>query len=318
MENEALRICSDKNRGMRKYMEDEINIVTETEQVPITYLGVFDGHGGKEAAIYAREHLFQNIKTQPGFFDSDITKVKAAIREGFLKTHADMFNIWLNRKDGHYSTSGTTATVVIIRENKIFVAHVGDSTAVIVEKKDDLFVAESTVDHNPHNAEERSRIEQMGGTVAKIRGVPRVICKTSVRQAITLAVSRALGDLWSYDKNRRQFIVSPEPDIKHIDLIKNQHKFVILATDGLWHVINPKQAIDIVYEYGLSNKSRRKNCSKYLVDEALILWQKRREEADNVSVIVAFFDDEFKTWTDDDNAESIASSEANTSDNDTI
>jgi len=85
---DALRICHDKNMGMRKYMEDEISIMSgKNDQIPTTYLGVFDGHGGKEASIYARDHLFTNLKAQPGFFDTD------PIRQGFLKTHMDMFNI---------------------------------------------------------------------------------------------------------------------------------------------------------------------------------------------------------------------------------
>lgn len=92
-ENETLRICSDKNRGMRKYMEDELSILSETDPVPTTFLGIFDGHGGKEAAIYAKQHLFQNIKAQPGFSSTDVNCVKESIRQGFLKTHNDMFNI---------------------------------------------------------------------------------------------------------------------------------------------------------------------------------------------------------------------------------
>lgn len=93
MDLETLRICSDKDRGMRKYMEDELSIVTETDPVPATFLGIFDGHGGKEASMYAKEHLFHNIKIQPGFATSDVDRVKESIRQGFLKTHHDMFNI---------------------------------------------------------------------------------------------------------------------------------------------------------------------------------------------------------------------------------
>ena len=79
---------------MRKYMEDEISIESgSTDQIPTTYLGVFDGHGGKEAAIYARDNLFDNLKAQPGFFDDEPEKVKEAIRQAFIKTHMDMFKI---------------------------------------------------------------------------------------------------------------------------------------------------------------------------------------------------------------------------------
>ena len=91
---DKLRICHNKNPGMRKYMEDEISIENgTTDRIPTTYLGVFDGHGGKEAAIYARDNLFDNLKSQPGFFDNDPENVKEAIRQAFIKTHMDMFKI---------------------------------------------------------------------------------------------------------------------------------------------------------------------------------------------------------------------------------
>lgn len=324
----SLRIYHDKNMGMRKYMEDEITVISGTyDQIPTTYLGVFDGHGGREAAIYARDHLFDNLKTQPGFFDTNPEKVKEAIREGFLKTHWDMFKIvetWPKRKDGHNSTSGTTATVVILRANKIYVAHVGDSAAVLAQKKNNQYVAEElTEDHKPESVKEKSRIENLGGHVASTKGVPRVIWKRAVKQALNitpryeyvpfLAVSRALGDFWSYDTHTEQFIVSPDPDVHHIDLDgSSKNKFIILASDGLWGVMNAKETVEHVCKYELSHSKRRRNCSKSLVDESLSIWQRKRARADNISVIVVFLDDEFKTWSEDDDNESVASSEADT------
>jgi len=66
---------------------------------------------------------------------------------------------WPKRKDGHLSTSGTTATVVILRKNKIYFAHVGDSAAVIAQKKNNKYVAqELTVDHKPESYKEKSRL----------------------------------------------------------------------------------------------------------------------------------------------------------------
>jgi len=75
-------------------MEDEISIVSgANDEIPTMYIGVYDGHGGNEASIYAKDHLFTNLKAQPGFFDTDPAKVKEAIHKGFLKTHMEMFQI---------------------------------------------------------------------------------------------------------------------------------------------------------------------------------------------------------------------------------
>ena len=65
---------------------------------------------------------------------------------------------WPKRKDGFHSTSGTTATVVILRDGKLYVAHVGDSAAVLCCKNDKDFDAqELTRDHKPEDVNEKAR-----------------------------------------------------------------------------------------------------------------------------------------------------------------
>jgi len=53
------------------------------------------------------------------------------------------------------------------------------------------------------------------------------------------------GDLWSYNAEKDAYVVSPKPDVTVVDINKS-HCFVILATDGLWHVVQPAQAVDTV------------------------------------------------------------------------
>ena len=72
-----------------------------------------------------------------------------------------------------------------------------------------------------------------------------------------------VGDLWSYDKEKGVFIVSPEPDLKYIELVPGKQKYLILASDGLWGVMNGQQAVDIVknYESNSSKKPEDRNCA---------------------------------------------------------
>ena len=51
-----------------------------------------------------------------------------------------------------------------------------------------------------------------------------------------------VGDLWSYDYYRGEFIVSPEPDIVYHELKPGKDKFLLLASDGLWGVMNGEEA----------------------------------------------------------------------------
>jgi len=61
-----------------------------------------------------------------------------------------------------------------------------------------------------------------------------------------LAVSRALGDLWSLNKQTNLYSVSPEPELTVVEIDPNKHRCLILASDGLWNMITPEIAVEIV------------------------------------------------------------------------
>lgn len=73
---------------------------------------------------------------------------------------------WPRTATGLPSTSGTTASVVVIRRDRVYVAHVGDS-AVVLGVQDSpsevLRAEEITQDHKPELPKERKRIEGLGG-----------------------------------------------------------------------------------------------------------------------------------------------------------
>lgn len=326
-ESLTLRVCSEANQGMRRYMEDELSVVLETETDRNAFLAVYDGHGGKDAPIFAKEHLYKNIKCQPGFNSEDPELVKKAIKDGFWKTHMDMFKAvdsWPKRKDGLNSTSGTTCTVALLRGRKLFIAHVGDSAAVIGEQDGETYKSNDiTVDHKPEDPNEKARIEAAGGRVSTT-SVPRVVWKrerkdqsldsptdstkpTKYEYVPFLAVSRALGDLWSYDREKDIFIVSPEPDITYTELIPGKHKFLILASDGLWGVMKGQTAVNMVLEYEANStkKPDARNSAHELVQKSLGLWQARRSRADNITAIVAFLDEDIPNNSDSDSEGSI-------------
>jgi len=61
----------------------------------------------------------------------------------------------------------------------------------------------------------------------------------------TRFLQHVTGDLWSYNAEKDTYVVSPKPDVRVVDINENQC-FIILATDGLWSVVEPSQAVDIV------------------------------------------------------------------------
>ncbi|XP_004608658.1 protein phosphatase 1D [Sorex araneus] len=275
----------------------------------VAFFAVCDGHGGREAAQFAREHLWGFIKKQKGFTSSEPAKVCAAIRKGFLACHLAMWKKlaeWPKTMTGLPSTSGTTASVVIIRGMKMYVAHVGDSGVVLGiqdDPKDDFVRAvEVTQDHKPEHPKERERIEGLGGSVMNKSGVNRVVWKrprlthngpvrrsTVIDQIPFLAVARALGDLWSYDFFSGEFVVSPEPDTSVHTLDPQKHKYIILGSDGLWNMIPAQDAVSMCQDqeekkYLMGEHGQ--SCAKMLVNRALGRWRQRMLRADNTSAIV--------------------------------
>lgn len=236
-----LRVTGHSKQGGRKYMEDLFSVAyqqTEDEKdLEYAFFGIFDGHGGSEAAAFAKEHLMNSIVRERLFWSERDEDVLKAIREGFINTHLAMWKEqenWPRTASGLPSTAGTTASVAFIRRGKIYTGHVGDSGIILgyqAAGQGSWHAQRLTRDHKPESRSELQRIEQCGGKVVSKSGVPRVVWyrpqighkgpitrSTPFDEIPFLAVARSLGDLWSYNSANNEFVVSPEPDTNVIPI----------------------------------------------------------------------------------------------------
>uniref|UniRef100_A0A8C7YN62 Protein phosphatase, Mg2+/Mn2+ dependent, 1Db n=1 Tax=Oryzias sinensis TaxID=183150 RepID=A0A8C7YN62_9TELE len=272
----------------------------------VAFFAVFDGHGGREAAHFASEHLWGLLKRQRGFWSKDPSEVCAALRKGFIACHHAMWKelpTWPKTITGLPSTSGTTASIVVIRGVHMYIAHVGDSAVVVGVRENDsditLQALEVTQDHKPELPKEKERIERLGGSVMKKSGVNRVVWKrprlthngpvrrsTVIDQIPFLAVARSLGDLWSYDFYSGEFVVSPEPDTTVMTLDPKRHRYIILGSDGLWNMMPPTNAVNMCYNHDKMVGPKGMSCARRLGCTALLFWKDRMLRADNTTVIV--------------------------------
>ncbi|XP_036339386.1 uncharacterized protein LOC118748806 [Rhagoletis pomonella] len=316
-----LRVTGQCSQGGRKYMEDYFSVAYQQSEnakdLEYAFIGIYDGHGGAEAATFAKEHLMMQIINQKAFWSDSDHDVLRAIREGYIATHYAMWRDqenWPKTANGLLSTAGTTATIAFIRREKIYIGHVGDSGIVLgYQNEGEKFwrAKQLTVDHKPESAEERARIQRSGGKVVVKSGVPRVVwnrprnaghrgpirSNTPVDEVPFLAVARSLGDLWSYNSMRNVFVVSPDPDVQVIKINSKTFRCLIFGTDGLWNVVTPQEAIDTVYERECINERLQAfahaeggspewtNPSKGLVERALKTWSAKKMRADNTSVV---------------------------------
>uniref|UniRef100_A0A1I8NTS2 PPM-type phosphatase domain-containing protein n=1 Tax=Stomoxys calcitrans TaxID=35570 RepID=A0A1I8NTS2_STOCA len=317
-----LRVTGQCSQGGRKYMEDYFSVAYQQSEnakdLEYAFIGIYDGHGGAEAATFAKEHLMMEIINQRLFWSDSDHDILRAIREGYIATHYAMWreqDKWPKTANGLPSTAGTTATVAFIRREKIYIGHVGDSGIVLgYQNENENFwrAKQLTVDHKPESVEERTRIMKSGGKVVVKSGVPRVVWnrprnashkgpikhKTPVDEIPFLAVARSLGDLWSYNSERNEFVVSPDPDVKVIPINPKTFRCLIFGTDGLWNVVSAQEAVNTVREKEIINErlqAQRGDCphegnqwtnpSKSLVDQALAMWSSKKMRADNTSVV---------------------------------
>ncbi|CAL1528704.1 unnamed protein product [Lymnaea stagnalis] len=283
----------------------------DTDHIEFAYFAIFDGHGGPEASAFCRDNLLNEIIKYDGFWTDDDKKVLDAIRKGFLDTHRAMWNVldsWLKSVIGP-CLAGTTATITIIKQGKLYSGHVGHSALVLGENDlcggGNLFQAICiTKDHKPDDPDERLRIEDSGGKVIVKSGVPRVVSRkprTNREKFPTLAVARSLGDLWSFDNDTQKYIVSPDPDVGVLKLDPNKHRCLVLASDGLWNVLSPEESVNMVmdveakFEQGIINDPNVdvgpwSNSAEQLVSRALEKWQSKALIADNTSCVVVVID----------------------------
>lgn len=322
-----LRVTGHTSIGGRKYQEDFFSVAyqqTENDQsLEYAFFGIYDGHGGAEASLYAREHLMNTIVSQKLFWSENDEDVLKAIRDGYIQTHYSMWreqDKWPKTSSGLPSTAGTTASIAFIRRGKIYIGHVGDSGIVLGYQKDKESHSGNeactwnsmplTEDHKPEAYAEKMRIMSCGGKVVTKSGVPRVVWNrprighkgpvrrsTPIDEIPFLAVARSLGDLWSYNSAVDEFIVSPNPDVSVIEIDPKRYRCLIFGTDGLWNVLSPKHAVEIVHAAEMENIRIAleggcdwKNPSKLLVNEALERWSKSNMKADNTSVVIIMLD----------------------------
>ncbi|KAI3887748.1 hypothetical protein MKX03_018595 [Papaver bracteatum] len=234
-------------------MEDYI--VAKFKQVDENELGlfaIFDGHLGHDVPDYLCSHLFENILNETDFW----TQTEHAIKKAYLITDDKILE-----KAVELGKGGSTAvTAILINGQKLVVANVGDSRAVLCRNG---VAKQLSVDHEP--SKERKDIEDRGGFVLKLPGdVARVDGQ--------LAVARAFGD-----KSLKEHL-SSEPDVA-MEMIDEDTEFFILGSDGLWVVMSNQEAVDTIKDI-----KDPKSAAKHLVEEAL-----RRKSRDDISCVVVRF-----------------------------
>ena len=238
----------DKNLKYRQSMEDiGVTIPNLTNDYKTSLFGIFDGHGGNDVVKYIKDRIPEIIKKNL----NDLYPIEQCFINSFNKIDEE-----LKFYDSEYT--GSTATIVLIQDNKIYCANVGDSRAYIIY---DNYIKKITVDHKCSVPEEAERIIKAGGKITKNRVQGQLV------------LSRSLGDLYV-----KKYGVINLPDIS-TNTIDYNIKYVVIASDGIWDVVDEKTVLNM--------SKMKKNADDFCKD--LVKLAIEKESKDNISCIVISF-----------------------------
>ncbi|XP_047341468.1 probable protein phosphatase 2C 58 [Impatiens glandulifera] len=239
------------HHAMEDYLVSQLKKVHEND---LGLFAIFDGHMGHTVANYLQSNLFDNILKEGDFW----TDTKRALKRAYVTTDSYILEHSVSLGRG----GSTAVTAILVNGQKLVVANVGDSRAVLSKNG---VAKQLSVDHEPNKEEEKRMIESKGGFVSNIPGdVPRVDGQ--------LAVARAFGD-----KSLKRHM-SSEPDVIE-ETINGDAECLILASDGLWKVMTNQEAIDAI-----KHIKDAQQAAKHLTEEAVA-----RKSRDDISCIVVKF-----------------------------
>ena len=215
---------------------------------------LFDGHGGDKVSTYLQKHFGEKMKAYiniSGDEEIDFEKLFKEIDEEF--NHFQYYKI------------GSTATIIYITKdlnNKIilYCINVGDTKCILTQTNGSrkLSYDDLVNDQNEHN-----RIIKDGGYIKNGR-----VCGE-------LMISRAFGDWES-----KQYGVICSPHVTRLEINENS-KYIILASDGVWDVLDDLD----VYKFSLTAENSKKLCDD-IIQNSL-----DRESSDNISCFVIKLND---------------------------
>jgi len=300
----ALRYAYLSQRGyypedLYKANQDAFKVIPrfagEADQI---FFGVFDGHGvdGDSCSYFVRDNIEAELKLQMAKYPEDFEK---AYKETFIQV-----NIRMHDQEFDDSMSGTTAIAAFFKGTQFTVANIGDSRAVVGEKKGKRVIAYSlSIDQTPYRQDERERVKASGAVVMscdQLEGIvpyhenwgvnlgeeldnggdpPRVWAPG--KSFPGCAFTRSIGDAVA-----ESIGVTAEPELLRKELTE-EDQFVVLASDGVWEFLTNQSVADMILKF-----TDPLDACRAVVAESYRLWLQYEVRTDDITMILAFLDTE--------------------------
>jgi serine/threonine protein phosphatase PrpC len=194
----------------------------------LTLHAVFDGHGGPMAARHCAEHFPQllcEVYAELSSQGERQSRLEMALIVTFERMDREI------RTNDEIKTHGTTATIIVISEEMVTIANVGDSAAFLHRK--DGQVESMIVDHRVESCSEPELKRVINGG-AEIRQARDDRGKAVGPKRIFpggLMMTRSIGDADASD------VVIAQPAITQISY-PPEGCTILMGSDGIWDFIN--------------------------------------------------------------------------------
>lgn len=291
--------------------------------------GVFDGHGkdGHHCAQFTRHHLPLQTKMA-----MDKMRAKSQsnelnreqIHNALLRAHVETNKMLHRNPQIDDSLSGTTAISVFFhgRRNRITIANVGDSRAVIGSlppnsmsggnhdvlpeaPRSSIKARPLSRDQTPYRKDERVRIRKTGARILsldQLEGLEPINEESENGEELELGEELDEGGdpprVWAPngdypgtaftrsigDAMAEELGVFAEPEMLSREL-KPEDKILVLASDGVFEFLTNQSVIDICAKFNDPLEACRA-----VVAEAYELWLQYELRTDDITIIVIFID----------------------------
>ncbi|XP_057771903.1 probable protein phosphatase 2C 35 [Salvia miltiorrhiza] len=278
-----------------KENQDSFCVKTNIQGNPnVHFFGVFDGHGlcGTQCSNFVRDRLVEILSNDAALLDDPVR----AYSNAFLTTNEELHN-----SEFDDSMSGTTAITALVIGDKLYVANVGDSRAVMAVREGDKVVAQDmSYDQTPFRKDECERVKQCGARVLSVDQVeglkdpriqswgdeetdgsdpPRLWVQNGMYPGT--AFTRSVGD------NMAEKIgVVADPEVATVQLTTSTHPFFVVASDGVFEFLSSQTVVDMVNKY----VDPREACSA-IAGESYKLWLEHESRTDDITMIIVHIKD---------------------------
>lgn len=240
---------------------------------------VADGHGLAGHAVAA--HVQTSMPTH--FLNNLLSKTTEEASVGAIRdAERGVLNSGID-----CSLSGSTVSVALVNERRLFLTWVGDSLCFLLSRDKEGTLAARLL-NPPHNFEshgERARVESVGGRIVRFEdpddkfiGPYRVFLPD--KPIPGLSMSRSIGDVVA----KRAGVIC-EPEVAVTELLEGD-QYLVLCSDGVTEFITKDEIASTIHK---ATDPLSQVCDK-IVQEARRRWIKaENNSSDDITMIVVRF-----------------------------